>query len=242
MDPDDIYLNENLFRELYDYNLKYNLDITEFLVLQQKEGNNEIFFPKSQFMNHSHNFNKNIIYQPELSNLLYHLPNSNEYSRTICRNIWNKMIRNDIFIKASNYIKEDYYNEYIIAGDDMLMNIVTYQFANNFSNIQLPGYLYNQRKVSMSRGGNDELKQIRAKNFICYYQKFFKYKKDYKKDINILYYEMKNLNRKVFIIKRNNMTECKSILLDLFKHILQEKVVSIQFQIYLQRLSLYYQN
>ena len=26
MDPDDIYLNENLFRELYDYNLKYNLD------------------------------------------------------------------------------------------------------------------------------------------------------------------------------------------------------------------------
>ena len=32
MDPDDIYLNENLFRELYDYNLKYNLDITEFLV------------------------------------------------------------------------------------------------------------------------------------------------------------------------------------------------------------------
>ena len=160
MDPDDIYLNENLFRELYDYNLKCNLDITEFLVLQQKEGNNEIFFPKSQFGNHSYNFNKNIIYQPELSNLLYHLPNSNEYSRTICRNIWNKMIRNDIFI---NYIGEDYYNEYIIAGDDMLMNIVTYQFANNFSNIQLPGYLYNQRKVNMSRGGNDELKQIRAK-------------------------------------------------------------------------------
>ena len=53
---------------------------------------------------------------------------------------------------------------------------------------------------------------------------------------------MKNLNRKVFIIKRNNMNECKSILLDLFKHILQEKGVSIQFQIYLQRLSLYYQN
>ena len=125
-------------------------------------------------------------------------------------------------LKLVNYIGEDYYNEYIIVGDDMLMNIVTYQFANNFSNIQLPGYLYNQRKVSMSRGGNDELKQIRAKNFICYYQKFFKYKKDYKKDIN--------------------MTECKSILLDLFIHILQGKGVSIQFQIYLQRLSLYYQN
>ena len=66
--------------------------------------NNEIFFSKTQFGNHSHNFNKKIIYQPELSKLLYHFPNSNEYSRTICRNIWNKMIRNDLFIKASKYI------------------------------------------------------------------------------------------------------------------------------------------
>ena len=83
-------------------------------------------------------------------------------------------------LKLVNYIGEDYYNEYIIAGDDMLMNIVTYQYANNFSSIQLPGYLYNQRKVSMSRGGNDELKQIRAKNFISYFQKFFNYIKDYR--------------------------------------------------------------
>ena len=242
MDPDDMYLNENLFKELYDYNNKYNLDITEFLVLQQIEGNNEIFFSKFQFGNHSHNFNKDIIYQPELSNLLYHFANSSEYSRTICRNIWNKMIRNDIFIKASKYIGKDYYNDYIITGDDMLMNIVTYQYANNFSNIKLPGYLYIKRNVSMSRGGNDELKEIRAKNFIYYFQKFFKYIKDYKKDINILYYEMKNLNRKLLIIKLNNMTECKTIILDLFNKILLEKNISIQFQIYLQQLSFYYKN
>ena len=124
----------------------------------------------------------------------------------------------------------------------MLMNIVTYQFANNFSSIQLLGYLYNQRKVNMSRGGSDELKQIRSKNFICYFQKFFKYIKDYKKDINILFYEMKNLNRKLSIIKRNNMIECKSFIIDLFKNILGEKNVSIKFQIYLQKLSFYYEN
>jgi len=28
----------------------------------------------------------------------------------------------------------------------MLMNIVSYQYANNYSNINLPGYLYNKRK------------------------------------------------------------------------------------------------
>ena len=31
LDPDDMILNENLFQELYDYNLKYNLDIIEFV-------------------------------------------------------------------------------------------------------------------------------------------------------------------------------------------------------------------
>ena len=94
----------------------------------------------------------------------------------------------------------------------------------------------------MSRGGSDEIKEIRAKNFICYLQKFLKYIQDYKKDINILFYEMKNLNRKLSIIKRNNMIECKSFIIDLFKNILGEKNVSIKFQIYLQKLSFYYEN
>jgi len=152
------------------------------------------------------------------------------------------MIRNDLFIKASKYIGNNYYNEYMIIGDDMLMNIVTYQFANNFSNIKLPGYLYILRKVSVSHGRSDELKEIRAKNFICYFQKFFKYIKDYQKDINILYNEIKNLNRQLSTIKRNNMTECKSIILDLFNNILSEKNISIQFQIYLYQLFFYYKN
>ena len=152
------------------------------------------------------------------------------------------MIRNDIFIKANKYIGNNYYNEYIIIGDDMLMNIVTYQFANNFSNIKLPGYLYNIRKVSVSHGGSDELKEIKAKNFICSFQKFFKYIKDFKKDIHILYNEMKNLNRQLSTIKRNKMTECKLIILDLINNILGEKNISIQFQIYLQQLYFYYKN
>ena len=94
----------------------------------------------------------------------------------------------------------------------------------------------------MSHSRSDELKEIRAKNFICYFQKFFKYIKDYKKDINILYNEMKNLNRQLLIIKRNNLTESKSVLLDLLNNILNEKNISIQFQIYLQQLSFYYKN
>ena len=49
MDPDDLYLNENLFKELYNYNLKYNLDIIEFTVFQQIEGRRNIFYPKKHY-------------------------------------------------------------------------------------------------------------------------------------------------------------------------------------------------
>ena len=33
--------------------------------------------------------------------------------------------------------------------------------------------LYIRRKMNMSRGESDELKQIKAKKFISYFQKFF---------------------------------------------------------------------
>jgi len=236
MDPDDMYLNENLFQELYNYNKKYNLDIIEFLSLQQIDGSDKIYCPKSQYGHHFHNFGKDIIYQPELSNILYFFPGTKEYSRTICRNIWNKLIRREIFIQTSDYIGKEYYNEYIITADDMLMNIVTYQFAKNYSNIDLWGYLYVRRNISMSRGGGEELEQIRAINFLFYFNHFYKYLKDYKKDINILFYEMKNLERKILAIKNKNMTQYLPIQQKLIKQILQEKNISKEFEIYLQNL------
>lgn len=36
---------------------------------------------------------KKIIYQPELSNILFYQPNKNNYSIIICRTIWNKLYK-----------------------------------------------------------------------------------------------------------------------------------------------------
>ena len=70
MDPDDMFLNENLFKELYNYNLNKNLDIIEFTVYHQIEGRRNIIYPDNHFETHYHNFSKNIIYQPELLQLM----------------------------------------------------------------------------------------------------------------------------------------------------------------------------
>ena len=52
MDPDDMYLNANLFKELIQYNEKNNLDIIEFVVYEQINGGNKIYIPKNDFQLH----------------------------------------------------------------------------------------------------------------------------------------------------------------------------------------------
>ena len=96
MDPDDLYLNGNLFQELYQYNLKVNLDIIEFIVFYKYDWEKNIFFPPTHYESHLHNFSDNIINQPNLSEILFKEPNNESYTHTICRNVWNKMIRKKI--------------------------------------------------------------------------------------------------------------------------------------------------
>jgi glycosyltransferase involved in cell wall biosynthesis len=108
MDSDDMLLNENLFLELYNYNAKNNLDIIEFSVCQQIEGKNKIYLPKDGNDRHYHEFNNNIIYQPELSEILYYTPRTKEYNYIICRNIFNKLIRRNLLVQTYKFIGKEY--------------------------------------------------------------------------------------------------------------------------------------
>lgn len=243
MDPDDMFLNQNLFKQLFNYNKKANLDIIEFSVYQKIEGTRKIFYPDNHFENHFHNFPKRIIYQPELSNLLYYIPGTYEYSHTICRNIWNKMINRKIFLYMNQYIGIDYFNEFIITTDDMLMNIIINQFAQNYTNIKLPGYLYNIRKVSMSRGeGGTKLKIIRTINHFYYFKIFYKYLKEYKKDRNYLFYEMKNLKHYILYIKDLNITKFIPIQKKFIKEIIRDKYTPFAFKNFLGEILDYINN
>ena len=171
MDPDDMFLNQNLFEELYNYNSKYNLDIIEFLVYNQLEENNKIFFPKEHIYNHWHDFGKPIIYQPDLSSIIFYYPKSNNVTSIICRTIWNKIIKREIMLKAINYVDRIFKSNFLITADDTPINVMVFNFAKNFSNLKIPGYLYIIKKVSMSRGENiKELEKIRGYNYLLYFE------------------------------------------------------------------------
>ena len=242
MDPDDMYLNQNLIRELYNYNKINNLDIIEFSVYHQNDGSRKIIYPDNHFQNHFHNFDKKIIYQPELSEILYYLPRTKQYSHTICRNIWNKIIRVKILLDVHHYIGNDYYNEFVITADDMAMNIILYNFANNYSNIDLPGYLYNIRKISMSNGeGGIHLRMIRSINYLLYFEIFYKYIKDFKKERNFLFNEMKNLNNIFLNIKKYNIKKYIPKAIIFLNKILNDNYLSSNFKNYLQNLLITFQ-
>jgi len=91
--------------------LIYNLDIIEFLVVHKRENKNYIYYPKSNRLNHNHNHNykNNIIYQPELSDIIFFAPNTKKYIFIICRTIWNKIYRKELLLKTIEYFGEEYY-------------------------------------------------------------------------------------------------------------------------------------
>ena len=212
IDPDDMLLNPYLFEELYNYNLKYNLDMIEFSVYYSEEGRKKIYFPDYHGFNHYHKFEKNIIYQPQLSDIIFYIPNTNNYSAIFCRTIWNKIIRKPILLNTINYIENSFHNHYLITADDTPLNILNFNYANNYSNIKLPGYLYNIRKNSMSRVFNENSHDlIVSYNFLLYFKLLYKYILDFKKDLNFILYELqlnyfsllkfKDLNANEYILK-----------------------------------------
>ena len=241
IDPDDMILNKNLFKELFNYNLKNHLDIIEFSVFYQKEKRNKIYFPPEHEFNHYHRFKKEIIYQPELSNILFYQPNINNYSKIICRTIWNKLYKKNLIIKTINYIEKEFNNEFLIAADDTPINTINFQFANNYSNIFLPGYLYFLRENSMSNKLKDynHLKKI-CINYLIYFNLFYRYIIDFNKDLNYFYYELISFSPYIMNFKALNIIEYIPKVKAYLYNIINNKNISKELYNFINKLIFYF--
>jgi len=242
INSDGMLVNGNLFRELYNFNSNKNLDIIEFSVLLQIENRKNIFFPYNDFDNHYHKFDKSIIYQPELSNILFHKPGTLDNTNIICKSNFNKMIRKEVLIQTDIYLRNEYNHKYIIINEDSIINIISYQLAKNFTNINLPGYL-NIIKNRRERDDKDNnLKQIKLMNLNIYINIFYKYIKDFNKDKNLLIFEMKYINNFLLKIKESNETEILSNQICLINQIINDKILTNESREYLNNLLIYFKN
>lgn len=204
MDSDDMISDQNLFQKIYFFNLEYNLDIIEFLVYIEYEGKFKLFIPDDHRLSHYHNYSKKIIYQPYLSNILFFEPKNNSYTNIICRPIWNKIVRKEIFLNTINFIGT---NIYFNLAEDTIMNVLNFQFASNYSNINIYGYIYNIRKKSITHGNMGKEHEItNCKSVFIYLKSLYKYIKYFNKNTNYLLYELKEMEYFFIKIKYYNLT------------------------------------
>lgn len=234
MDPDDMLLNPNLFENLYYYYLKYNLDMIEFTIFHYEEKKKHLYIKKDK--NHFHNYSKTIIYQPELFDILFYDFNIKNYSSVKCRAVWNKIIRKEVLLKTINYLGRDYYKKFFITAEDTLINILNFQFAQNYSNINYPGYMYNIREISMTHGKRNKQKQILyCYNYLLYFKKLLSLFKDFKKDINLLFYELKEIN--FLLLQLRNLDKNRKLeIIKFYQEIKKEKNISKNFNEYINEL------
>ena len=112
MDEDDIYVQKDAFSTLYVEAEKNNLDILGFTFIRFRSTISR------SLPNYSDK--KRIIYQPELSNLMYNLT-SNGKVRQFGGNLWNLFVRNDIFKKVVKQIDEKNFNVRMNHHDDFIL-------------------------------------------------------------------------------------------------------------------------
>ena len=227
MDSDDIFINPNILELLFKYNLKYNLDLIEFTVISFIEKDHYLTYIKNYY--HFHNFSKAIIFQPRLDDIQFNPNNKYKTFNVNCRIIWNKIIKRNILIKSIQYIGKEYYKKFFITAEDTILNLISFHFAKNFSNIKIPGYMYNIRESSMTHGKKDIKKQqIFNYNHLLYLSKLYKFIKNFNKSRRILYNELLELNKR--LINLNKLTKNNSEILLFYNQILNDKYAFKNFK------------
>ena len=241
VDSDDMILNEYLFEILYSYSSIYHFDIIEFLVQYQGEGKNNLVYPPTQILNHIHNYSENIIYQPELSMILFYIPRTKNYTSAICRTIWNKVYKKNIFMNSIKYIGDKFfYNSYLNYAEDTIINILNFHFAKNYTNINIHGYMYNVRINSISRFTNETKKRYILNSGIYYYlYLFYKYLKDFNMDRYLLYLEFELFNKQISFWKINDPVFFKKRMNKLFISIIKDVKSPDFFKKYIKNLTKY---
>jgi len=229
IDPDDIIINPQLLQELYNYNMKYNLDIIEYTVICYIEKKKTIKIIKRYY--HFHNFSETIISQPELDDIYYYWNSTNNgLSKVGCRVIWNKVIKRKTLMKSIEYIGKDYYKKFFVTAEDTIINLISFHFAQNYSNINVPGYMYNIREKSMTRGNRTIDSEILfCYNHLLYFRKFYTFIKNFNKKRYILFYELLDLNKRLELL--NYLTKGKNQeILFFYTELLNDKYSFSQFK------------
>ena len=134
LDSDDELNDYNCLKNLYNKAKRYNIDIINFIFMDKK---------LNKAINNCNKINI-VLKQPELFFSIFHTNNEiKDY------NIWNKLIKREIFLKAYFAFKKEIYNWKWNYFEDDIWNILVNRFANSKLCINRAYYIYNYNKDSL---------------------------------------------------------------------------------------------
>ena len=125
VDPDDLLLNDILIKS-YETAKKYDLDILQFYVIIGSSIKNNVWKQVK--------YKEGILYDSQVKNVFYYC---------ITRNLWDKLIKREIYIKAINFMKLEFHKEtYVLHNDDTaFFGLITVTKSYGF--LEQIGYFYN---------------------------------------------------------------------------------------------------
>jgi glycosyltransferase involved in cell wall biosynthesis len=123
IDQDDIFLSKNILSVLYENSERYKLDILQFKSQIFFEVNKTVKFrPEKKFPLYG-----SIITQPKLGEI----ENFLNYSLGFTYNLWDKIIKKNIYLKAINFIGEDLFNSKIVQREDHIITLPLYNLLKD---------------------------------------------------------------------------------------------------------------
>ena len=125
VDPDDLLVN-NILIKVYETAKKYNLDIVQFYALCGDFESQSLL----EVMKYKSGILKN---NSEIKNNFYN---------TISRNLWDKLIRREIYVESVKFTREEFYNQlYFLNSDDTAFFGVLHK-ANTYGFLEQIGYFF----------------------------------------------------------------------------------------------------
>ena len=143
LDGDDALIHKDILKNALAIANLGNIDIVEFHGYKYSKS-------KLRGKVHTHKIN-GIIRQPKLKYWSFLVKENNGFwSPLVCRTIWGKLIKNEIFQKALEQMGTKYTDDYILVYEDTMMNIALYRVAQTFYLYKEPGIYYSRDEKSGS--------------------------------------------------------------------------------------------
>ena len=161
IDQDDMLLSKNLLSVLYENSESKKLDILQFKSYILFEMNTKVILSlENKFPEYD-----SIITQPKLGEIENYL----NYSLAFTFNLWDKIIKRNIYLKALNFIGEDLFNSKIIQREDHIIIFPLYKFAERYMRINIDGYLHIKHKAQITNNINDQKSSLVYDEFTFLY-------------------------------------------------------------------------